>query len=103
MKRFLMDRLIQWKGSKDRKPLLLKGVRQVGKTYLLKEFGRIHFRECHYLNFEKQPNLGKIFTHDLNPHRILEELSFQLGRSIRAEKILSFSMKYRKNPKPSPV
>ena len=48
MKRLLMDRLIKWKDTKDRKPLLLKGVRQVGKTHLLKEFGRNQFRECHY-------------------------------------------------------
>ncbi len=83
MKRLLMDRLIIWKDGKERKPLLLKGVRQVGKTHLLKEFGRNLFREYHYLNFEKQPNLAKIFAQDLNPQRILEEISFNLGRSIR--------------------
>ncbi len=99
MKRFLMDRLVQWKSSKDRKPLLLKGVRQVGKTYLLKEFGRTYFRECHYLNFEKQPNLGKIFAHDLNPHRILEELSFYLGRSIKVGEDLLIFDEVQEEPK----
>ncbi len=83
MKRLMMDRLIQWKQSKERKPLLLKGVRQVGKTHLLKEFGRRNFREYHYFNFEKQPDLAKIFEHDLNPQRILNELSFYIDRPIQ--------------------
>ena len=61
MKRKLMSRLVQWKESKNRKPLLLKGVRQVGKTHLLKEFGRLHFPKVHYFNFEKQPHLAKLF------------------------------------------
>src|SRR3569832_1432501 len=83
MKRLLMDRLVEWKKSKDRKPLLLKGVRQVGKTHLLKEFGHTHFRKCHYINFEKQPNLARFFTHDLNPKRILDELGFYLDQQIK--------------------
>jgi predicted AAA+ superfamily ATPase len=82
MKRLIMDRLVRWKRDKNRKPLLLKGVRQVGKTYLLKEFGRLHFRQTHYLNFEKQPDLAKIFEHDLSPKRILDELSFYLDCPI---------------------
>ncbi len=82
MKRQLMERLLKWKNEKNRKPLLLKGVRQVGKTYLLKEFGRLHFPQCHYFNFEKQPGLAKIFEKDLNPQRILDQLSFHLNCPI---------------------
>ncbi|MGL5627135.1 MAG: ATP-binding protein [Candidatus Rhabdochlamydia sp.] len=82
MKRKMMDRLIAWKQEKPRKPLLLKGVRQVGKTHLLKEFGRVYFPQCHYFNFEKQPDLAKIFEADLVPERILNELSFYLDRPI---------------------
>lgn len=77
-----MGRLLKWKNEKPRKPLLLKGVRQVGKTHLLKEFGRLHFPQFHYFNFEKQPDLAKIFEPDLNPERILNELSFYLNRPI---------------------
>ena len=77
-----MSRLVAWKEELPRKPLLLKGVRQVGKTHLLKEFGRIHFSQCHYFNFEKQPQLAKIFEPDLVPERILKELSFFLDRPI---------------------
>lgn len=75
MKRHLFNKLLAWKNENNRKPLILKGVRQVGKTYLLKEFGRLQFPKCHYFNFEKQPNLGKIFEYDLSPQRILNELS----------------------------
>ena len=82
MQRKLMERLLAWKQEKFRKPLLLKGVRQVGKTHLLKEFGRLYFPQCHYFNFEKQPDLAKIFESDLVPERILGELSLYLDRSI---------------------
>lgn len=82
MKRKMMDRLLQWKQEKHRKPLLLKGVRQVGKTHLIKEFGRHHFPQFHYFNFEKQPGLAKIFEPDLDPQRILNELSLHLDRPI---------------------
>jgi predicted AAA+ superfamily ATPase len=83
MKRKMMGRLLKWKMENLRKPLLLKGVRQVGKTHLLKEFGRLHFPQFHYFNFEKQPALAKIFEPDLVPERILSELSFYLDRPIR--------------------
>lgn len=82
MKRKMMSNLLKWKASAERKPLLLKGVRQVGKTYLLKEFGKQHFSNCHYFNFEKQPGLAKIFEPDLVPNRILQELSFIQNKSI---------------------
>lgn len=82
MKRLMMYRLLEWKNEKDRKPLILKGVRQVGKTYLLQEFGKQSFSRCHYINFEKNPRLSKIFEPDLVPQRILNELSFHLNCSI---------------------
>ncbi len=77
-----MGKLLEWKKSEARKPLILKGVRQVGKTHLLKEFGRTHFAQTHYFNFEKQPGLSKVFDPDLVPQRILNELSFHSDRSI---------------------
>jgi len=85
MQRKMMDRLLQWKQEKHRKPLLLKGVRQVGKTHLIKEFGRHHFPQFHYFNFEKQPVLAKIFETDLDPQRILNELSLYLDRPINRD------------------
>ncbi len=83
MKRKMMARLLEWKGNGRRKPLLIKGVRQVGKTYLLKEFGKLHWPNYHYFNFEKEPNLAKIFESDLVPERIVRELSFYRNTPIR--------------------
>jgi predicted AAA+ superfamily ATPase len=82
MQRKMMSRLLQWKQKDHRKPLLLKGVRQVGKTHLLKEFGKLHFPQFHYFNFEKQPRLNKIFEPDLDPQRILNELSLYIDQPI---------------------
>jgi len=86
MKRLYMAKLKAWKSKSKRKPLLLKGVRQVGKTYLLKKFGKECFPKFHYLNFEKMPNLKEIFEKDLDPKRIIDELSFFLNESINIQK-----------------
>ena len=74
MKRFIMNELKKWKIRKDRKPLILKGVRQCGKTYVLEKFGRENYEESAYFNFEKNPVLAELFDQDLDPKRIIEEL-----------------------------
>jgi len=85
MKRLIMEDLLGWRGEKARKPLIIRGVRQCGKTYILKEFGRQYFSRCHYFNFEITPQLSKIFDSDLVPARILNELSFLAGQPIDIE------------------
>ncbi|MBI4650043.1 ATP-binding protein [Candidatus Desantisbacteria bacterium] len=82
MKRFIWNQLLQWKEKKDRKPLILKGVRQVGKTYILRSFAEANFSNVHYINFEKDEQLASIFNVDLSPERILKELSFHLNLPI---------------------
>ena len=82
MKRTVTDFLNRWKTSANRKPLILRGARQVGKTYILKEFGRAAFPSYHYVNFEKDEKIGRIFEPDLKPDRILNELQFYLDRPI---------------------
>lgn len=99
MNRLMMRRLLAWKQDKARKPLLIKGARQVGKTYLLKEFGKQHFPKFHYFNFEKQPNLAKIFEQDLDPKRILQELSFFIGESIHTAEDLIIFDEIQETPK----
>ena len=74
MERQIYAQLIDWKEKKDRKPLILKGARQVGKTYILKEFSRQNFKNVHYLNFEEDELLNRIFERDLKP----KHLSFLL-------------------------
>jgi len=77
-----MDSLLAWKNSPDRKPLLLKGARQVGKTWLMKEFGKTAYRNTVYIDFFNNLQARKIFDGDLKPLRIIEELGFITGESI---------------------
>lgn len=83
MKRNISQDLIRWKNKKRRKPLLLTGVRQCGKTYSLQEFGRNEFQDCAYFNFEKTEGLSQIFEHDFDVKRIIDDLgSIVLGKKI---------------------
>ncbi len=82
MKRQLYSKLLQWKESINRKPLILKGARQVGKTWILRKFGQEAFPGYHYINFEEDDSLLKIFEKDLNPKRIVDELSFYVNKQI---------------------
>jgi len=88
MKRNVWNKLIKWKNKKDRKPLILRGARQVGKTYILQAFGKECFSRTHYLNFEKHKQLAEIFAGDLIPQNILRDLSFYLNTPINEEKDL---------------
>lgn len=91
MRRDVSDQLLQWKANKTRKPVILRGARQVGKTYSLQKFGRQNFQVCHYLNFEEDDRLATIFQQDLKPGRIVRELEFYLDRPIAEnEDILLF-------------
>lgn len=85
MKRELMKQLQAWKVSKRRKPLILRGVRQTGKSYLLQEFGRESFARYHLINFEKQHRARLLFEADLEPKRLLDELRFLLGAPINIQ------------------
>ena len=79
MKRTITASLVKWKNERPRKPLLLRGARQVGKTYALKEFGREQFPRAWYLNFEEDESLARYFAEDLDPERLLEEFRFHFG------------------------
>jgi predicted AAA+ superfamily ATPase len=82
--------LVNWKRSPTRKPLIMLGARQVGKTWLLREFGRTKFRQCHEINFEMRPELAEIFLPNLEPERILKRLSLALRREINTDTDLLF-------------
>lgn len=85
MERLLISQLLKWKESHSRKPLVLEGARQVGKTWLLKEFGRKCFKDVCYINFEQSDVLGEVFAGDLSPQRIIEQLSIYNGKLIEPE------------------
>ena len=82
MKRNAMADLIAWKTSSSRKPLVLRGARQVGKTWLMKQFGQLCYENCVYFNFDEEEALGSIFESSKNPQRILELLSMIAGEKI---------------------
>jgi predicted AAA+ superfamily ATPase len=82
MQRFLRNALDRWKLRPDRKPLILRGVRQCGKTWLLKEWGRENYTDVAYFNFESSPALGERFAADLDPRRLLTELGVYHGRRL---------------------
>lgn len=82
MKRLILDKLNAWKVKKGRKPLILEGARQVGKTYALEFFGRESFCQYHYINFEDQKKLCKIFDENLTAKRIIDDLELNLDINI---------------------
>lgn len=90
MKRKVMKWLIDWKNSSNRRPLILQGARQVGKTYSALYFGKQYYDSVVYFNFENNSELIKIFERDLEPERIIRELSINSGKSIFKEKTLIF-------------
>jgi len=88
MKRDLQQQLLKWYAAQDRKPLVLQGARQVGKTYLLQKFGEEHFEDCAYINFERESAACDLFTESLNPTILLPKLELYLGKSINPNKTL---------------
>ncbi len=88
MKRLKMFKLVEWKNSLSRKPLIIKGARQVGKTWLMKEFGRIHYQQTVYVNLEQNKRLHTIFTDDFSIERIIIALQAESGLNIEAENTL---------------
>lgn len=89
MERTAMKDLIAWKNKKHRKPLVISGCRQCGKTHLMTTFGERYFQKTLLFNFEKEPALADIFKYDLDPVRILRELGlYRNGKPVDAEHTL---------------
>src|ERR1700722_18125099 len=88
MERHLFKKLLAWKDDKSRKPLIIKGARQVGKTYLLTSFGNRVYDNVAYFNFESSPQLHSLFSGSLKPSDIIKILSIELGAEIQPEKTL---------------
>lgn len=88
MKRLIMEQLVKWKKSPYRKPLILKGVRQVGKTWILKEFGRQYYESTAYFNFDENEEYRQFFETTKDVKRILQNLILASGQKIMPEKTL---------------
>jgi predicted AAA+ superfamily ATPase len=88
MKRLLYKPLIDWKKSPTRKPLILQGARQVGKTWLMKEFGKNEFEQVVYLNFESSERLRTLFSTDFDIKRIISIIEIEVNQKIQSENTL---------------
>lgn len=97
MERKAMQDLIAWKNSKVRKPLLLYGARQVGKTYLVKEFGKKYFKDIIYINFETNNIISKIIDENISPKYIIQNLEIAFNKVIDKENTLIFFDEIQRN------
>lgn len=88
LKRNAIQDLIKWKSDVERKPMVIRGARQVGKTWLMKEFGQNYYESYVYFNFDEEEELNSIFETNKNPHRIIELLSMIAGEKILPEETL---------------
>lgn len=88
IKREILPKLIKWRDSKNRKPLILQGARQVGKTWALKQFGKIHFENVAYFNFDEQGELKQFFSQTKDVARLLQNLTLVNGKAILPQKTL---------------
>lgn len=99
MKRDIFNKLQEWSLKPRRKPLILRGARQVGKTYILREFGTRNFTRYHYVNFEKTKEVASIFEETLDPKKIIQRLRFILDTSIDIHKELLIFDEIQECPK----
>ena len=90
MKRSAYNKLLKWKNSNKRKPLVLQGARQVGKTYLVNMFGEAEYENYIYLNFEQDTNLHSLFDSKLNPEIIINNISLYIGKKVVPTNTLLF-------------
>ena len=91
MKRFALEKLKIWKEKPDRKPLIIRGARQIGKTWLMKEFGKTCFEKTAYVNFDSNPRMQQLFEGEIDVERIILAISAEIGVSINcADTLLIF-------------
>ena len=88
MRRAIYQKLLEWKENKTRKPLLLEGVRQCGKTYILKEFGKENYDDVAYFTFEDNPELIEVFQKNLDTERIIDTLGLRRSKKIEPQRTL---------------
>ncbi|MCD8249058.1 MAG: AAA family ATPase, partial [Lachnospiraceae bacterium] len=99
MERLLMKQLARWKEKKNRKPLIIRGARQVGKTWLMKEFGRRYFEHVVYISFDNNERMQNVFSMDFDIQRILSALKVESRMEIDAENTLLIFDEIQEVPK----
>ncbi|KKL05337.1 hypothetical protein LCGC14_2607050 [marine sediment metagenome] len=88
MEREFYQKLVKWKKSSLRKPLVLRGARQVGKTYILMEFAKREYADYVYINFDENPQFASFFDENLDPDRIIKELNIYFKKTIQPSSTL---------------
>ncbi len=88
MYRYSIEKLREWKSRKNRKPLIIEGARQVGKTWLMKEFGRLEYTKTVYINFDSNFRMAELFSADLDITRIIRGIEIYTGEKINSEDTL---------------
>ncbi|MCI7770939.1 MAG: ATP-binding protein [Eubacterium sp.] len=99
MQRFAMEKLVKWKEKKNRKPLIIMGARQVGKTWLMKEFGRQNYAKVAYISFFNNNRMKEVFNMDFDIERIIMNLNIESGVSITPEDTLIILDEIQDTPK----
>ena len=99
MYRYAMENLCEWKNKKNRKPLIIEGARQVGKTWLMKEFGKQEYTNTVYINFDSNSRMADLFSADLDITRILRGIEIYTGKKINSEDTLIIFDEVQEVPK----
>lgn len=99
MYRYAIEDLRNWKYKKNRKPLIIEGARQVGKTWIMKEFGRQEYQNIVYINFDSNARVAELFSADLNTQRILHGIEIYVGKKIDPENTLIIFDEVQEVPK----
>lgn len=99
MYRDKMNELKKWKESSTRKPLIIRGARQVGKTWLMKEFGKQYYKKCAYINFDDNSRMNKLFDEDFDLDKIIQGLKIESNVNIEPENTLIILDEIQETPK----
>lgn len=99
MYRIAIEKLLKWKESKRRKPLIIEGARQVGKTWLMKEFGKQAYADAVYINFDSNSRMAELFDSDLDTERLIMGLELYIGRKIAPDDTLLIFDEVQEVPK----
>lgn len=99
MYRNKIQELKKWKESSSRKPLIIRGARQVGKTWLMQEFGKEYYEKCAYINFDDNTRMKKLFEEDFDLNRIIQGLKIESGVNIEPENTLIILDEIQETPK----
>ena len=97
--RYAIEDLIKWKDKKNKLPLIIRGARQVGKTWLMREFGRTCFDDCVYINFDNNSKMSELFSHDLDTKRLITGLELTAGHKIKPDNTLLIIDEVQEVPK----